>query len=119
MDKHVFWIFELAVKEGKFDNLKNLMGEMVAAAKKNEPDTIGYEWTVNDDNTHCHIHERYADSNAAIRHLATFVDKYAGRLMEIGSATRFIVYGNPNDDVKKSLDGFGAVYMPTIGGFAR
>jgi len=51
--------------------------------------------------------------------LATFVDNYAGRLMEIGNATRFIVYGNPNDDVKKALDGFGAVYMPTIGGFSR
>lgn len=119
MNKQVFWIFELAVKEGQFGNLTKLMEEMVATTKQNEPHTIGYEWTINDDHTQCHIHERYADSDATIKHLATFVDKYAGRLMEIGNATRFIVYGNPNDDVKKALDGFGAVYMPTIGGFLR
>jgi hypothetical protein len=37
--------------------------------------------------------------------------------MALGSVTRFIVYGNPNNDVKKALEGVGAVYMPTIGGF--
>lgn len=115
----VFWIFELAVKKGQSENLTNLMEEMVTATQQNEPKTIGYEWTVNDDHTQCHIHERYADSDAALKHLATFVDKFAGRLMEKGSATRFTVYGNPNDDVKKALAGFGAVYMPTIGGFLR
>ena len=119
MNKQVFWIFELAIKEGQFDNLKKLMEEMVAATKKNEPNTIGYEWSINYDNTHCHIHERYLDSVATIKHLVTFVDKYAARLMDVGNATRFVVYGHPNDDVKKALDGFCAVYMPTVGGFTR
>jgi len=39
--------------------------------------------------------------------------------METGDATSFIVYGNPNDDVKKILDCFDAVYMAPIGGFVR
>jgi hypothetical protein len=40
------------------------MEEMVANTntKQNEPDTIGYEWTINDDKTQCHIHERYAEA---------------------------------------------------------
>jgi quinol monooxygenase YgiN len=119
MNNHVFWIFEFAVNEGQFNKLTELMEEMVAATIKNEPETIGYEWTVSEDNRQCHIHERYADSDATVKHLKTFVEQYAGRLMELGNATRFVVYGNPNNEVKQALDGFGAVYMPTIGGFHR
>lgn len=119
MKDHVFWIFEFAVNDGAIDQLKNLMMEMVSATEENEPGTIGYEWTLSEDSTQCHIHERYADSDATVAHLKTFVEKYAGRLMELGNATRFIVYGNPNNDVKQALEGFGAVYMPSIGGFHK
>jgi hypothetical protein len=30
-----------------------------------------------------------------------------------------VVYGTPNNKVKKALSGFGAVFMEPIGGFAR
>lgn len=119
MKNEIFWIFEFAVKDGQFDKFKDLMKEMVAATKKNEPGTIGYEWTLTEDKSQCHIHERYSDSHATVLHLTTFIEKYAGRLMELGHATRFIVYGNPDDEVRQTLDGFGAVYMQTIGGFRR
>lgn len=119
MNKNVFWIFELTIKEGQLKNLKDLMVEMVDATKANEPGTIAYEWMINEDNTICHIHERYADSEATLAHLSTFVEKYAGRLMETGDATRFEVYGNPSDAVKEALAGFGGVYLTPIGGFVR
>jgi len=54
-----------------------------------------------------------------VAHLATFVEKYAGPLMETGDATRFVVYGNPSNEVKTALEGFGAAYMLPIGGFMR
>lgn len=119
MNEHVSWVFELAIKEGQLENLKKLMVEMVDATKANEAGTLIYEWTISEDSKQCHTYERYADSKATLTHLETFVEKYAGRLMETGDATRFVVYGNPNDEVKKSLEGFGAAYMLPIGGFAR
>ena len=119
MNKNIFWIFEITIKEGQLDKLKKLMTEMVEATKENEQGTIAYEWTISEDNKKCHTHERYADSVATLTHLATFTSQYAARLMETGDATGFIVYGNPNDEVKKILDGFDAVYMTPIGGFIR
>ena len=117
--KNIFWIFEITIKEGQVDNLKKLMTEMVEATKENEQGTIAYEWTISEDNKKCHTLERYLDSEATLTHLATFTSQYAARLMETGDATSFIVYGNPNDDVKRILDGFDAIYMTPIGGFVR
>jgi len=119
MNENVFWVFELAVKEGQLENLKKLMVEMVDATKENEPGTIAYEWMMNEDNSICHINERYANSESTLAHLATFGAKYAGRLMETGDATRFEVYGNPSAAVKEALAGFGGVYLSPIGGFIR
>lgn len=119
MNEHVSWIFELAIKEGQLENLKKLMVEMVDATKTNEPGTLSYVWTISEDNKQCHIYEQYVDSKATLIHLTTFVEKYAGRLMETGDATRFVVYGNPNNEVIKALEGFGAAYMSPIGGFVR
>ena len=119
MTKNIFWIFELTIKEGQVDNLKKLMTEIVEATKENEQGTMAYEWTISGDNKKCHIHERYADSEATLTHLATFTSQYAARLMETGDATGFVVYGNPNYEVEKILDGFDAVYMTPIGGFIR
>jgi len=119
MNNNISWIFELTLKEGQFDNLKKLMKEMVAATKENEVGALVYEWTINIDKKICHTYERYADSEATLAHLATFLSEYAGRLMEIGDATNFVVYGKPSDEVKKILDGFNAIYMTPIGGFIR
>ena len=119
MTKNIFWIFEITIKEGQLDNLKKLITEMVEATKENEQGTMAYEWTISEDNKKCHTLERYLDSEATLTHLATFTSQYAARLMETGDATSFIVYGNPNDDVKKILDCFDAVYMAPIGGFVR
>ncbi len=119
MSKHIFWTFELTIKDGQLDNLKNLMKEMVEATEKNEPGTLVYEWTKSKNNSICQIHERYVDSESARAHLSTFTEKYAERLMKTGDATSFIVYGTPDHELKQVLDGFGAVYMATIGGLFR
>ena len=39
--------------------------------------------------------------------------------MGVFEPTRFMVYGNPNEEVRKALADFGAVYLGVFGGFAR
>jgi quinol monooxygenase YgiN len=119
LNENVFWIFELTLKEGQFDNLRTLMEELVNATKENEPDTMVYEWTISSDYKVCHIHERYADSKSTLNHLTTFIEKYSARLMATGDCTKFVVYGNPSPEAKGVLDGFSPVYMAPIGGFIR
>jgi predicted house-cleaning NTP pyrophosphatase (Maf/HAM1 superfamily) len=66
-----------------------------------------------------HIYERYADSGATMTHLGAFGEKFAERFMANVEVKRFVVYGNPNCEVKEALSGFGAVFMPTTVRFAR
>jgi hypothetical protein len=65
------------------------------------------------------VHERYADSNAAIRHLASFNENFADRLMELVEPVGMTVYGSPSPELKEKLAGADPVYMDFIGGFAR
>jgi quinol monooxygenase YgiN len=119
MSNNVYWVLELAIKPGELDNFKGLMAEMVEATQTNEPNTLNYEWTISEDNKNCHMYERYANSGATMSHLGVFGEKFAERFMEAVELIRFVVYGNPNDEVKEALSGFGAVFMSPIGGFAR
>lgn len=118
MKENIAWIFELTLPEGNHIKLKELMVELVESSM-NEPGTLSYEWTLNENDTVCHIHERYADSASAIVHLKTFTEKFAARLLALGAATGFVVYGNPSDELKDALKGFGGTYMAPIGGFNR
>jgi len=119
MNKQVSWIFELSINAGELDNLKALMKEMVDSTAANEPGTLAYEWSISKDGKQCHIHEWYKDSAATVAHLITFKANYAARLMSMGVATRFVVYGNPDSSVNEALEGFGAAYMSPLGGFVR
>lgn len=119
MSEFVYWILETSIKEGEFDNLKTLMTEMVEATEQNEPGALNYEWSVNGENTKCTLFERYADSEAALKHLGTFQKEYAARFMSMLEIKRFTVYGNPNETLQGVLKSIGAVIMEPLGGFSR
>ncbi|MEO5825727.1 MAG: antibiotic biosynthesis monooxygenase [Gemmatimonadales bacterium] len=119
MSNHVSWMLELDVNDGRETKMAGLMDEMSAATKTNEPNTLCYEWNFSPDGKHCHLWERYADSDAAMVHIATFGEKYAGRFMDVFTPTRLTVYGSPSDAVRNALDGMGAACMATTKGFSR
>jgi quinol monooxygenase YgiN len=119
MSEAVHWIVEFDVKDGKLEELKSVMNDMVTATKANEPDTKSYEWFISGDGKRLHIYERYANSAAVLIHMKTFGEKFAERLLATADATRFVVYGNPTAEAKNVLDGFGARYFGQIGGFTR
>jgi quinol monooxygenase YgiN len=77
-----------------------LTGEMVEATRE-EPGTLSYERFVTDDGKFVHVYERYADSGAALVHLRKF-----GK-----------IFGDPSDELKGLLDGFGATYLRPFGNF--
>ena len=60
MSATITWNLQLAVREGQLEVLRGLMTEMVAATERDEPGTLIYEWVLADDNTTCHLYERYA-----------------------------------------------------------
>ena len=119
MSKNVYWMLELDLKAGRADDCRALMNEMVEATRENEPGALGYEWSLSDDGTRCHIFEHYANSEATMVHLGNFGEKYAARFLEILSPTKFTVYGAPDQQVRDALVPFGVSYMQPVGGFTR
>lgn len=117
MSDVVSWDLMLSVKDGKLDEFRALMDEMVAATK-DEPGALIYEWFVSDDGTAVHIYERYADSDATMAHLGSFAG-FAPRFFGAVDPTGFYVYGNPNEATAEALTGSGAQIMGSLGGFAR
>ena len=119
MSNHIYWVLETNIREGKLDELRGLMKEMVDATKANEPGTINYEWTVSEDGKRCTLYERYADSGAAMKHAMTFAKTYAGRFVGCLEVKKMVVHGNPSSELRSALAMQGAVFMQPFGGFTR
>ncbi len=118
MSENVFWVITMRIKPGELENFRGVMNDLVDATRTNESNAIHYEWFISDDETQCHIYERYADSAAVMMHVKNF-GHFAERFMAAVEVTGMTVYGNPNDEVTEAAKGFGAVFMAPFGGFAR
>lgn len=119
MTENVYWVLELAINPGRFEDLKALMAAMVEATQRNEVGALNYEWAISDDGQVCHLYERYQDSAAAMTHLESFGANFAARFMEVVTPTRLVVCGTPSAQVKDALAGLSPVYMAPFGGFKR
>jgi quinol monooxygenase YgiN len=118
MSSVVSWNLQLSVNDGQLDNFISLMHEMVSATRA-EAGTQAYEWYLSEDRATCHICERYTDSDAVMVHLGAFGANFAERFLACVTPTAFFVYGDPSADARAALDGFGAAYYGTLGGFTR
>jgi quinol monooxygenase YgiN len=119
MAPNVWWVLELSVQTGREEACETLLGEMVSSAEANEPGTLSYECSRSADGSSWHIFERYIDSPAALVHLATFGEKFAGRFLSTFQPVRFVVYGRPSPEVKEALAGFSPTYMQPVSGLTR
>ncbi len=111
----VSWNLQLAVREGQLETFRELMREMIEATAQ-EKGVRAYRWHLSEDGTACHIHERYADSEATMVHLGTFGSRFAERFLACAEPTAFFVHGAPGPEVRAVLDGFGAQYLSWFGG---
>ena len=117
MGDQISWCVELAVKPGQLDNFQALTGEMVEAARR-EDGVLAYQRFVSADCKLVLVYEQYADSAAALAHLRQFEKNFAKRFSEMAERTRFTGLGNPSDELRALLDGFGARYLKPFGDFA-
>jgi quinol monooxygenase YgiN len=118
MEGQVSWVIDLAVKPGKLDAFTELMEEMVAGTST-EPQTLAYEWYISEEGSTVHIYEKYADSDATVKHVTGFVEKWAERFTGCVDVNRFVVYGDPSAGAREMLAGFGPEYLGPWGGFSR
>jgi quinol monooxygenase YgiN len=114
MTDQISWCVELAVKPGCLDTFKELTAEMVACTR-NESGVLSYQRFATDDEKIIHAYERYANSDAAVAHLQNFREKFSQRFSSVVDRMKFTVYGTPSAELKRLLDGFGAIYLARFG----
>jgi quinol monooxygenase YgiN len=117
MTENIYWVLEVTINPGRFEELETLVAELVEATQKNEVGALDYEWAISDDRQVCHIYERYQDSAAAMTHMESFGVHFAARFMEAVKPTRVVVHGTPSAQLKDALAGLNPVYMAPLGGF--
>jgi quinol monooxygenase YgiN len=118
MSDLVSWSLRMSVRDGRLDDAKALVAEMVEATRS-EPGALIYEYFLGDDGTSCHIYERYTDSDAVMAHLGNFGENFADRFMACFEPTSFSVYGPASADVRDALSAFGVVHLGRLDGFSR
>lgn len=59
---------EFIIEKGKTNEYKKLIHDMSRMVEANEPDTVVYEFYLNDEETKRTVHEGYSDSEAALVH---------------------------------------------------
>jgi len=117
MSDQIYWILQVAIHPGKLEDFRSVANDLIAKTKL-EPGTLGYQWNLSDDESICHIYERYQNAEALLTHVQSF-GAFAKHFMEACHPTSFHVYGPANDAVVAALDDLQPVYFSELGGFSR
>jgi len=102
------------INEGQLEAFKQLTSQFISTVKEKDQGTLMYDWYLNEDTMECSVLEDYADSNAALEHVANVGDLLQ-KLMGLGEMS-IELYGNPNEELSKALDGLGAKIFPYFTG---
>ena len=113
----IYWVITFTVDQ--MDKFKPIVQRLVAATEK-EPGTLEYEYAVGDDQKTVDVFERYTNSHAAVVHVTeNFGPNFSKDFLAVAKPGRFVVYGVPTDELKKTLADFKPVYMTPFDGFTK
>ena len=113
----IYWVITFTVDQ--MDKFKPVVQKLVAATEK-EPGTLEYEYAVGDDQKTVDIFERYTNSHAAVVHVTeNFGPNFSKDFLAVAKPIRFVVYGVPTDELKKTLADFHPIYMTPFDGFTK
>jgi quinol monooxygenase YgiN len=112
----VSWWVEVAVRPGCLDDFEKLTGEMVSSTRA-ERGVLAYQRFISDDQQTVYVHERYEDSDAAMAHLHAFAAIFGERYASMVDRKRFVVFGEPSNELRTILDRYGATYHRPFGWF--
>ena len=102
------------INEGQLEAFKRLVPQFISAVREKDQGTLMYDWYLNKETLECSVLEDYADSNAALEHVANVGDLLQ-KLMELGEMS-IELYGTPNEELSKALQGLGAKVFPYFAG---
>src|SRR5919198_2779728 len=109
---------EFTIEEGIIEEYKKLVQDMSRIVEANEPDTIIYQFYLNRAETKCIVHETYANSEAVLAHNAGVASQtILPKIFNVSRISRFDVYGNPSEELRKVLMSFSPQIYNLFAGF--
>ena len=115
MHSEITCLFALDIKPGMLSSFKSLVAEIVSVVR-NEPGTILYEYSANEQGDKAFIVERYKDSASIISHVDESFGPFAERFLSFVSITSLVIQGTPSADARHRLDAFSPLYMTPFDG---
>jgi quinol monooxygenase YgiN len=95
------------------------MAKAIVADVEQEPGTLAYRWSMRADGKTFDVVEIYKDSNAIVAHVKAVGSKFGGDLGKTQKTLKFVVYGDPNAEARKAIDGLHPDYQKPFAGFIR
>jgi quinol monooxygenase YgiN len=118
MSNKVHWTLEWTVNEGKLEELKTVLGDIIAHVGANEPGTIIYEHHLTPDDKKLFSYEAFSDAAGAMAHLQSTGPKL-GPLMGCVTPVEVRAFGEVPEDLRAALADFKPTYMNKLGTFVR
>ncbi|HEX8444784.1 MAG TPA: antibiotic biosynthesis monooxygenase [Allosphingosinicella sp.] len=117
MQGELYTIYHLTIDPANFEAFRALAAKIVESSR-GEPDTLTYQWLVNEDRTTAHILERYR-MVGLLPHVEQTFSPHAEEFLSLAMIEKLYVYGDPTPEIRKKLDTFGAIYLSPFDGFTR
>lgn len=92
------------IKDGRLDDAKIFLTDMVAKIASEEPGTLLYEFYVNEEGTTVHCYARFKDNEALFTHL-TNVGPYWASVLDVSVPKELTMSGPINEVNKAALVG--------------
>ena len=118
MSSYIVTDFQLSINEGKLEDFKAFVNTMIEVTHANEPNTLVYEWYINEDGSECHLLETFKNSDAFMTHLGN-VGHMFETLFGFATMTRARIYGNPSTELQQALNPLGVEYFGHFNGVTR
>lgn len=116
----IHYTVEFTLKQDARDRFESLAEECISRVRRDEPNTLGYEWYITADGSKCHIDEWFKDSDAMLEHLGgSVVTEVLPKLLEAGEITGFDVHGELSPKAEEALAAFGTRNFQPLAGFTR
>ena len=118
MEKQIQVRVELTIADDKIEELMSQMPSIIERVERNEPDIIGYQWYLSENDTKCYIIEWFKNPQAWLTHLSN-VEPTLPALFAIAPITLFEAFGDIPKEVEDIVKPLGAVIYKRLSGFIR
>src|SRR5262249_1037942 len=100
-------LVDIDIREGKFAAFEVIAKQMVGVREK-EPGTLAYHFVLSADRKRARLVEGYTDAAAITAHFnGPAVQQLVPKMIQVASATRMEIYGDPGPQVSAMAAGFG------------